>query len=400
VNLDVVVNQTFQTTLLEFRDVNLTQNISSLVNYTGLTNESDAPTGQRRIFLFDLSTHLNYSSYNITVDYSSMAPTINNENAIKIYKCDNPPSCTWEKGNSTVNTTANKITATFNTTSRFLISEDGTTSEIVTLPSSGGKKVQYAKLEIIVKDIQTTMELSDEVIMPVIIRNPSTVNFNNLNIIGTPNTKDLSVGFDYNSFKSLPSQKEEKINMFVTSHSTPGEYEIELNVSSETPKMTESTKVFIRLVENVGSEFVKERVVLVEDLFKENPQCLEFNDYLIESEKIMVGNPEKAKELLEYAITGCKDLITSEDITNQRVVSLFDRSHWQMPVMVASIFLFLSMVIVMVIMRAKRIKNARKGFRTSRETTSKKSHGFFSIFKSKKKEHKHPIVKKDIFEMK
>ena len=53
---------------------------------------------------------------------------------------------------------------------------------------------------------------------------------------------------------------------------------------------------------------------MAQDLFKENPQCLELNDLLIEAERLMyAGDVDTSREITQEAIYRCKGLVTSEE---------------------------------------------------------------------------------------
>ena len=74
---------------LEFKGINLTANVSEAVTYRNLTNETQAPTDQRRISLFELESNLNYTNYTLVYDYSPMVHTLNDESTLKVWKCEN-----------------------------------------------------------------------------------------------------------------------------------------------------------------------------------------------------------------------------------------------------------------------------------------------------------------------
>jgi hypothetical protein len=400
---DMKMNFSDSTKNLSFRfeEVNLTTNLSLVLNHTALTNETDAPSSRRRIALFDLNTEMNYTNYTFELDYSAVVHTMNNEESVNLYKCSNISNCVFSLVSSTLNSSANTLTSTSTDMSRFIFSEAGTTTVTETVTASsggggGGTTTVYADFEIITPG-KATMELNDEIIIPVKLSNPfDSVVLNNLELSASPNVLGLSAKFDKTEITKLATGGEETINLIVKSENAPlGEYEIDINVSVGSPAIVETAKVFVRVVETLGEGFVRERIVLVKDLFKENPDCLEFNDYLLESEKILVVEPEKAKELVQYAIDGCRDLITSKEKAVQRITSVLREQKWKDPVMFSSILMILAILIVFVIMK---IGSKNKGAKISvRESSPKKSKGFFSGMSFFKKSKSRSVAKKDAF---
>ncbi|MBT7281884.1 hypothetical protein HN832_00555, partial [archaeon] len=393
-NINLSMESEPKTIYLTYANIT-SENISEFLNYTLRRSVEISPPSEKRVVdIFDLEKddNLNFSNYTIYYNYSDLEYSINDEDDLDVYKCSNASNCSLVLQSSTPNITTNILSSTMIGMSRFLIVEDAVTTNTVTVSSSGGggTTTVYANLEIVTPG-KATMELADQIIMPLTLRNPlDSSTLSNVKLNATPNTGDLSTEFDREEVDSIGVGKSEVVNMIINSHSFPGEYEIDLNVSVENPKIYQTAKIFIKLVEDLNSDFVSERIVLVEDLFRQNPQCLEFNDYLIEAEQTMEENPEQAKELVEYAIKECRDLITTKESLIKRVSSLVSQGRWQIPVAVTSVLFALSMIGLMILFRMKKKQNNMKGI-------SKSSKGFFSAFSFGKKKKAKTSKKKDIF---
>ncbi|MDH3324596.1 MAG: hypothetical protein OEL89_03085, partial [Candidatus Peregrinibacteria bacterium] len=387
---DVAVNVTdiLRNVSLAFHNVNFTENLSSILSYDALSNETDAPSGQRRVALFDLESNLTYESYNLTIDYSPIASSLNDESTLKLYKCSNASNCILALQSSTLNQTLDTLTTTLYNMSRFMLTEDSTEVVVevpVQAPSAAGggasTTLQYISLDIITTE-KAEMGLADQIIVPVHLRNNiKGVELNDLTLTATPNAKDLSTAFDRDFIKKISPGDEEMVNLIIDSHSDPGDYEIDLNVTVKDPDVMENSKIFIKLVEGLSSSFVSSRVALVKDLFKENPACLEYNDYLIEAEKILGNDPAKAKELVEFAISSCRDLITSKEWPLTDAIAEFGGSRWVKPVVVSLILLVISMIIVMWTLRRRKFSG--KSVDHDVKSKAKKK---FSLFSFKRKQ--------------
>ena len=101
--------------------------VNATFNFTQLTNETDAPPGQRRIDMFDLLANIQYNNFNLTYNYSSVEHTLLSESSLDIYSC-NATSCnslTWDNLDVNVSTDANIITIAGlkNISRRYIVTE-------------------------------------------------------------------------------------------------------------------------------------------------------------------------------------------------------------------------------------------------------------------------------------
>jgi len=269
-----------------------------------------------------------------------------------------------------------------------------------TVTSSGGGSTVYKSLNIIVPGA-IEMGLKDEVVVPINLRNPeASQSLNGINLSAVPNTKDISIIFDRTKIKKLSPKMNETVFLFLSSHSEPGEYDVDIRADVDNPRFREEAKLYVKLVENVGKTVIEERIVFVEDLFREHPECLELNDLLIEASKMLDSDVEGAKEMIESVIVRCRDLVSSEE-----EVGLLGRvREWKNPVMIVLVFLVLVLVIVLLIRKPKFNLYQKGGEnRGGKKSKSKKWFSFGgkskkgkkkSWFKSKKKK---VIKKKDVW---
>jgi hypothetical protein len=75
------------------------------------------------------------------------------------------------------------------------------------------------------------------------------------------------------------------------------------------PPLTEAGSLAIKVVpkETIGVEI---RIVMVKDMFEENPECMELFGLITRAEESLnAGNMEEAKRLTQLAIDNCQDMI-------------------------------------------------------------------------------------------
>lgn len=110
-----------------FYNSSFSSTVNATFNFTQLTNETDVPSGQRRVDMFDLFANIEHNNFTLTYNYSSTAHTITTENNLDIYSC-NTTVCnasTWDNLDVNVSTGTDIITATGlkNITRRFIVTE-------------------------------------------------------------------------------------------------------------------------------------------------------------------------------------------------------------------------------------------------------------------------------------
>ncbi len=208
--------------------------------------------------------------------------------------------------------------------------KNSTTIKVATSPSvsfinvpSGGNTVSFPKrtAEIITPD-PLTLDLKDSVTIPIRIKNNIDIPLRGISLYAKSDTPDLSFTFTQDKIQVLNSGQEITVNMIVESHSTPGSYSIDIGINVTQPKYSDITKLYVTLVDRgiFNKTIIVTRVAFAKDLFKENPECLELDELLVRAQnELDLNNFEKARELTEEAVRGCKDLVTSEfPATTQR----------------------------------------------------------------------------------
>ena len=339
---------------LMFNDVNLTGDMLEAVSYREMSDEITPPSGKRRVALFELNSTMNFSNYTFIYDYNPIAHTFTDESALKLYKCDNVSSCVLVEIASVLNMSANRLTATnLVNFSYFMITEDEVAGETVieTVTTSGGSNTEtvYRSLNIITPgDIE--LGLADQVVVPVTLNNPESIDLNKITLRANSTTIDIDPIFEESDISVLGAGENETVMLFLESHSLPGEYEVHIQVEVESPSFVETAIIFVRLVESPGLSVIVERIVLAQDLFRENPQCLELNDLLIEAQRLIdSGETENARVIVQETIYKCKELVTAREFP----LNLSTVKEWRTPVMVSLGLIILALIIAVIIRKPK-----------------------------------------------
>ncbi|MBR9704205.1 hypothetical protein GOV12_02245, partial [Candidatus Pacearchaeota archaeon] len=390
IELNVSVSYALHNLSILFNDVNITSNISEIISYGTLSsNATNVTTGQKIISLFEINnSNLSYENYTFVYDYGPVAHIVFNESTLKLWKCENLSSCDYNIVESTVDVDLNTITAVLTNMSIFMVTENatgGSDTVVVTNTIGGGgggtttvTNVIYKSLNILTPG-QISLGLSDEIIVPIKLVNPETdVSLKTILLDSRSNTPDIDAVFDVKKIDELKPGENKTVFLNLKSHSLPGEYDVDIYANVTDPNFREEAKLYVKLVEKIGKKEIVERIVLAQDLFRENPRCLELNDLLAQAEKLIEeGKINESREIVQEAIYKCKDLITGEDEFLGTIVS----NEWKNPIIFTLIFVIIAVIIIGLIRRPRlnlfKAKNEKKkinifGFKNKRKVKVKR----------------------------
>jgi parallel beta-helix repeat protein len=308
--------------------VNATINTSvHNVMYYGDLDESASVTDFRVLDRYEVRPNISKTYGNLTYNYTSINASITNEDNLGFYKCENTSNCNWEEINITINHANSFAIAHTDNFSVFVFGESAAASTpdsstpATTAPTGGGGGGAITNIiqrEVSFQIIPTSplkMYSNDSIMATIMIINTGQVDFDKIDINMTPNTGDLSVRPEKKTIEDLKVNESETFRIDIDSHTDPGVYEVELTGKSNSPKYTATSKIIITLIdvsENLNKTKIVERVQFAYDFFKENPECLEFQEMIEEAEKAMDEEDYSvAAAYIEAAINACKETITS-----------------------------------------------------------------------------------------
>ncbi len=371
----------------------LNETNTMVLTYEDKDESASIPSNTLGVDRFSMSSEQLFSNNaQIAYDYNSVNSSIINENNLKVYKCDSEASCTWSEVTSSVDSSANTITATLSSFSIFLIAEDIATLTATSIAAGnpgGGAALQKASIKIVTPAALTAnplkMLLDDTVRIPLRIQNNGNKQLTDVIISSVSENPLISLSLDKTTISSLDLGASEIVMATITSRLTePGIYSIKLTTSAGFPQVSDESELIIAVV-TIFEEKVQQiitRVIFAKDLFKEHPECLELQELLDKADQAMQDKDyEKARTLTETAILGCQDMITALGFKKE-VPSRLPFTKQQMIILIAVGSSILTVVTLMII-SPKRRKKVFEKIRT------KRSLGFkLPTFKQAKEEKK------------
>jgi len=313
---------------VEVVNVSIESDILDLVEYESLTDDIDIDN----FVLIDkwrLTSNTSFTYANITFNYTTHNDSIILPQNLKVYKCPSLTNCTWQNTNAVILENNSEINTIVSNFSVFVIGElVATNTETVTVtgPSAGGaSSVAVADRAVALKVVPSSplfMAQNDSVTAIVNVVNIGKVKFSELEINLTTNNgiiatllKDSISDLDYNKSDSF------KINL--DSESVSGPFIVNISLTSKQPEYVAESSIIIDVYEiekevKINQTLYVDNIKFAYDLFKENPECIEYQD-LIEQATDALENAEyqKANSLIQTAIKACKETVTSvtgEDI--------------------------------------------------------------------------------------
>jgi hypothetical protein len=308
-----------------FSNLNLT-NTTKLLNYTDLVKNISAPSGQRIVTEFEISSNITkYDNVTVSYNYTSIEGALDDETGLRMYKCNSQASCTWSLLTTTLNTTTNIISTTTTSLSVFLVSEtaETTTTEIVTetitsttsaAAGGGGGSIvtKAASLDLIVPS-PISLYTQDKVIVPIILKNPGELKLNKINLSSEVKADGITIEIEDTSFESLNIDETVSTNAIITTDVEQfGKNKITITANVSNPRLTEYADIIIDIIDiyKGNKTLVEEKIKFSLDLFKQNPECLELKELLNQAEASLEKNEfKKSLVLIESAINACERIV-------------------------------------------------------------------------------------------
>ena len=399
-NIEVI---TGKPTLL-FHNINLT-NTTMLINYTDLERNISAPSGKRIVTEFEINANLTaYSNVTITYNYSSLESGLDDETNLVMYKCSSVSSCgssSWTQLTTELNTTRNIISATISSFSVFLVAETATTTTTTTTTvtqtvtssggggggSGGGSLVnvpQVVKLELVLPK-PLSMYLNDTLTAPIIIMNTGEVEISNISLEGIIDSQYMSLSIEQTKFDKLGVNESAATNAFFKSFAEKaGRTEAAFTAIGKSPSVKASSKLYIELLDKQkeNKTEVKDKIVFLADLFKNNPECLELNELLNQAQEAAdKGQFEKAKSLTESAINSCRELLSFK---GKQIVLEKPKKEVRFKVSIPLIIVLALIALALLLYLSRNVKFKRPSI-SFRFSKLKPSFRFMKMIKGKRK---------------
>ncbi len=207
----------------------------------------------------------------------------------------------------------------------FTVDVETITIFVTTSAGGGGSSARRVVSDNIILDlyapINQTLLSGDEKSILLKLKNKGDVKLNNIRLNAQTNAPDLGLSLSEYSVDQLNINEENYLTLNLKSLTQPTAHiginryfvTVEANVTNFGYKT--SIRFFIDIEEKdyqARLETLK-NMEFVEDLFEENPQCLEFSDKIEQAKEAYdVSDYDKALSLIDSAIQACRDLIAPE----------------------------------------------------------------------------------------
>jgi hypothetical protein len=207
----------------------------------------------------------------------------------------------------------------------------------------GSSRTKPVSLRIIVPDPISTRK-GELLILPLKIVNDGPIELSKIKL-GSSMIKsgilrdDMEVKLNRNFIDLLPSGAEVNLTMTIQLSQEVGIYEININADVDKPDYSDSAKMYISVEEG---QTLGEKLLFVEELIVENPECIELKELIDESREFLnQGDFINSQLKADEAINACR-----ETISRQSVFS-FDRLRNQFD---GKIFLYLLIAIIFAVL--------------------------------------------------
>ena len=162
--------------------------------------------------------------------------------------------------------------------------------------------------------LNSTLYENNTIRVPVEIYNPGNTTLFGIKLTAE-SEENLSMHFGIDKIDSLKPNETVKTELVADSYKSYPNYEILVKARVTNPNFEDSAKIMINSIE-LGSESDKEfntKVTFTRDLLKENPECLELNEFLDKARTLIQKKEyDKADALLNSIVRTCKYLVTSK----------------------------------------------------------------------------------------
>ena len=340
------INLTLFVSNIEFPDLNASRVFNANISHKNapLLFNQTIPNQQKntdQLIILDLEsyfTDIDSSDYRYNQSLNFIVSSNMSENSTVVVSYSNGSiansSLTMSFSSSSVTQEVFNITAT---DSQYQVSSNLFTLEFTTPTVTGGQSSQSSggggsstvrpvALNILVPGPLTARKF-DKLIVPIQVVNDGSVTLNDIflrNFVAKNGIarEDLVASFDRSTIDSLSPGESENLTLIVdVDTNDPGLYEITLNGTSTNPRYTDVAKLYVNVEEG---DRVSERISFTEELFAQNPQCIEISEIVEEARRLYVeGRQEEAQAKTEEAIAACQRAI-SQSASLQRRKQLYN----------------------------------------------------------------------------
>ena len=242
---------------------------------------------------------------------------------VTIYSDNNNVSIlsTGSSGSETVTFTANDgINTTTSNAVTITVNAVGTSSSSSSSSGGGGgggSSEKIASISITFDSNRKSISQGELIQIPVIIENTGELDLRNIDLGLKVDKPGLVSKITSNFISRLNVGEKSNLNLLIDSSEAIGEsYVISLDADSQYPTIKESAVFVLDVL--TGGEGINEQLKLAQDLFKNNPECLELQELVDKAEtQLKEGNYEESRKNIAMAIESCRNMIRLQEKPKQ-----------------------------------------------------------------------------------
>ena len=316
---DVVLKTARVTVTLVNSSVNAST--SDVGTYTDISTEIEPASNRTSLFQFEVNSTLNYTHVSFVFNYSNLS-YVEEEN-LEVYKCEDINSCNLSQvpvniisNNGTLNLSVSNLSVFQVAEASITVTNTQTVTKTVETTTSNTQQVENTVSLELLPDLPSTVESGSTMSGTLNVINAGTVGFENI-AVKMVSSDDIDITPSSIVIANLDPENKVAIPFKVSAGFTQGSYHIKAIATSENPKYEQPANILLRVIQSttvIEKEKIIDRIQFAYDLFKEHPNCLEYQDIIKKAEEALSrGESQKARELVDSAIEACKDSVSSPE---------------------------------------------------------------------------------------
>ena len=234
-----------------------------------------------------------------------------------------------------------------------------------------------------------TLFSGDQIEVLITLENKGEVLLYSISLEAKTNAPNITLGLSNNSFDKLDLDEKQQLTLNIKSLTDPkahigiNRYFVNVNASVGNPQHETSVQFFIDVKERYHEARIEtlKHLQFAQDLFKQNPECLEFEDILKQAEDAYYDSDyDKTNTLIDSAIEACRDLIASKE--EREIEVLAPKKKTNMLIFTIEMIVLLALILAMLYYYKKmKEKPPRMPIEAESELEPRFNYGFNETWK-------------------
>ncbi|MCX6711879.1 MAG: hypothetical protein NT139_02490 [Candidatus Woesearchaeota archaeon] len=218
----------------------------------------------------------------------------------------------------------------------------------------GGKgEIKIASLDIV---LPSTLVLypNDEISIPIILKNSGQIMLENIILSTETDKENIFLRLSKTRLSQLSVGNIEKLNLIVVTKDATLPGYVRIMAQVENPALTQVATLYIDALRTgvINTKDLRTRIEAAKQLFRQNPECLELNELIAQSEKQFDSEEyEKSSVLIDEATKTCKDLLSKKAIEKPKKII-----NWYLILIGFGIFIILILLLIYILLVYRKAK--------------------------------------------